>query len=421
MPYPCPHHLRTSIILILSLLNFSFGYCGGEVSLTGGGAVGICYLFLMTSQIHHSAKQKLKNMNTPAVTQIEMPVVQTPIVRPVSDDPIEKMVLQSRYALLLRNQVAGKLTKKQFLLAINAFQNGMALVVKGDVRVDGSPRFGIDEINEAEAEAEAECLPTGSLHHVEPFFLDRYPVTNRQYYEFVAGGGYREMALWDKKVWPAVLDLVDQTGMPGPRFWRDGCYLPNEEDLPVVGICWHEAAACACWMCKRLPTDAEWVKAASWPVPLDAQSLVYRRYPWGDAMDLSRANVWGSGPNRIVDVRQFSEGSSISGIYQLIGNVWEWTNGDFHGQPGDGKLELPTPMKTIRGGAFDTYFTSQTHAQFQSGESPLSRRHNIGFRCAIGMSEIVLSWPGSNSQAACEDAIVVDNDEIAEDQKETIS
>ena len=165
--------------------------------------------------------------------------------------------------------------------------------------------------------------------HVAPLFLDRYAVTNRQYYEFVAAGGYRDMTLWDQQTWPAVLDLVDQTGKPGPAFWQHGRYLPGEDDLPVVGVSWYEAQACARWLGKRLPTDAEWVKAACWPVATDGTAMIQRRFPWGDSLDRSRANLWGSGPNRVVAVGEFPSGASVGGIYQMVGNVWEWNASDF--------------------------------------------------------------------------------------------
>jgi iron(II)-dependent oxidoreductase len=117
-----------------------------------------------------------------------------------------------------------------------------------------------------------------------------------------------------------------------------------------------------------------------------------RRYPWGDNMDRERANVWGSGPGRIVPVTEFGAGVSVGGVYQLIGNVWEWTSSNFgvggYSRP---ELVLPTPMKSIHGGAYDTYFDNQATCQFQSGENPLGRRHNIGFRCAVGVCDLVLT------------------------------
>jgi iron(II)-dependent oxidoreductase len=137
-----------------------------------------------------------------------------------------------------------------------------------------------------------------------------------------------------------------------------------------------------------LPTEAEWFKAGSWPVPLSDKKQWQRKFPWGDTMDRERCNLWGSGPGKIVAVGEFSSGVSVGGVYQLIGNVWEWTSGNFGSSEAEGQdLILPAPMKSIRGGAFDTYFENQATCQFQSGESPLSRKHNIGFRCALGLCD----------------------------------
>jgi gamma-glutamyl hercynylcysteine S-oxide synthase len=308
-------HMQTSIILFLSLANVGFGYCGEIAPPTGAGAVGLCYFLLITTQTPTLVRKE--DRKSPIISNSNLRITPCPIAFSNSDDPVEKMIGQSRYALLLRRQVAGTLSEEHFRLALDAFQQGMSPVPEGDVLVGGCSVFTGDDSGNPDAAASS----TGILVHVEPFFLDRYPITNRQYYEFVAGGGYHEMTLWDKKIWPAVLDMVDQTGLPGPRSWRNGCYLQDEENLPVVGISWYEAEACAHWLCKRLPTDAEWVKAASWPISIDATTLVHRRYPWGDAMDHTCANVWESGHNRIVPVGAFAEGASVGGVFQLIGNV----------------------------------------------------------------------------------------------------
>jgi iron(II)-dependent oxidoreductase len=213
-------------------------------------------------------------------------------------------------------------------------------------------------------------------------------VTNRQFRQFVASGGYENMSLWEPEVWPALLDLVDRTGHPGPRFWKDGKYPRGQHDHPVTGVSWYEAAAYARWVGKRLPTDPEWVKAAAWPVSLPGTRCVERAYPWGDSMDRSRANLWGSGPGATVSVREHAAGASVGGVYQLIGNVWEWTGGDYGSLDLDGEAGGTNLIKSLRGGAFDTYFDLQAGIQFQSGDYPLVRKHNIGFRCALGLCDL---------------------------------
>jgi iron(II)-dependent oxidoreductase len=87
-------------------------------------------------------------------------------------------------------------------------------------------------------------------------------------------------------------------------------------------------------------------------------------------------------------------------VQQLVGNVWEWTSSSFGiWEPAGRKIETTTPLKSIRGGAFDTYFDSQAHCQFQSGESPLARKHNIGFRCALGFCDVIHTTEGSPASA----------------------
>jgi iron(II)-dependent oxidoreductase len=122
-------------------------------------------------------------------------------------------------------------------------------------------------------------------------------------------------------------------------------------------------------------------------------------------MDRRKANVWGSGPGRVVPVDEFTEGVSVGGLYQLIGNVWEWTASSLDVDPAaeadmHGKQVL---LKSIRGGAFDTYFENQANCQFASGENPISRKHNIGFRCALSVCDI--SGPPGERNADEEDAV----------------
>jgi len=301
---------------------------------------------------------------------------------------VEEMLAQGRYALLLRKQVVSNLTDEQFGRAREALSESMALVPEGEVVLGP-----IDQaLDDGKLDNDELALHDGKLVRVAALFLDRFPVTNQQFQEFVDGGGYEQMSIWDPHIWPAVLDFVDLSGCHGPRLWKQGRFDHGQEHYPVVGVSWYEAAAYARWVGKRLPTDAEWVKAGSWPVECGSATHAQRKYPWGDAMDLSRANLWGSGRGRTVPVTDFAGGVSVGGVYQLIGNVWEWTSGNF--RPSDhpaGELSLSAPLRSIRGGAFDTYLDNQATCQFQSGEDPLQRRHNIGFRCAVGLCDLQLA------------------------------
>ena len=312
-----------------------------------------------------------------------------PPVRPVmpAEDPNDpgylarRMLRQNRYALLLRPQIAGTLHRDQLHAAILALDDAMGIVPEGDVLLQSWRNTRDADDFDAQRDR---------LVRVEAIYLDRYPVSNRQYQLFVEDGGYENMPLWDPTIWPAVLDFVDRTGHPGPRFWTEGQHPEGLEDHPVVGVSWYEAAAYARWAGKRLPSDPEWVKAGCWPVLTQGTRPMQRRYPWGDTMDRELAHLWGSGAGTTVSVYELSTGVSVGGIYHLIGNVWEWTTSNFGvWDTTTRKLETTTPMKSVRGGAFDTYFETQAMCQFQSGDSPINRKHNIGFRCAVAMHDVI--------------------------------
>jgi iron(II)-dependent oxidoreductase len=312
---------------------------------------------------------------------------EVPPVLPTPDTAglVQSILADQRHALLLRRQVVARLSLEVYDQAYSALEQTMAHIPAGEVELD------LSELDPAER-------PVAPRQQVQALLLDRCPVTNAQFRRFVAGGGYKLQPLWDAQIWPAVGGFVDLTGAPGPRFWRSGQYPGGEDDHPVIGVSWHEAAAYARWTGKRLPTDAEWVRAAAWPIALADGRCRQRRFPWGDTMDRGRCNVWGSGPGRAVSVRQFSSGVSAGGVYQLIGNVWEWTSSDFEPVDYDGTvLEVPFPMKGIRGGAFDTYFDQQATCQFRSGENRLARKHNIGFRCALSLCDVAPRPAGTTS------------------------
>lgn len=217
-----------------------------------------------------------------------------------------------------------------------------------------------------------------------PFLLSRYAVTNADYQYFVDAGAYEDLELWPQDIWPHLVGFKDASGEAGPHLWQGGRHRRDQADHPVVGVSWYEAAAYARWAGYRLPTEAEWQMAACWRIRSSAH--VDRRYPWGDALDLAFCNIWASGHGGTLPVSECAGGAAPNGVLQLIGNAWEWTDGDFAAVDREGRQVVgDTLLKVIRGGAYDTYFPWQAIGTFRSGLGCLSRVHNVGFRCALDL------------------------------------
>jgi iron(II)-dependent oxidoreductase len=297
---------------------------------------------------------------------------------------VDEMLTTGRYALLLRPAAKQHLTQLDVVRAVRQLDEAMALVPAGRVLLGQLAEQSNSACGAADVDPK---LVSRQLVNVAPAYLDRHAVTNEQYQQFVDAGGYEQLELWHEEALPALLDFVDRTGSPGPRYWSDSQYPAAEQKLPVVGVSWYEASAYARWVGKQLPTDAEWTKAGAWPVESAPGRIAQRRYPWGESFDVRRANLYGSGNQKAVAVEEFPGGMSVGGIHQLIGNVWEWTATSLV-ELGDSTLHVSESVMSIRGGAFDTYFENQATCHYQSGEHPLARRQNIGFRLALPMSDL---------------------------------
>jgi len=146
------------------------------------------------------------------------------------------------------------------------------------------------------------------------FLIDRYEVTNREYGEFVEAGGYSDPTCWkhpfvdrgDTLTFEAATERFrDGTGRPGPATWDAGTWPAGTADLPVGGVSWYEAAAYACFADKALPTVYHWYAAAN---PFSSHHVV----------PLSN---YGDGPAAVGTF----QGVSRDGVYDLAGNVREWT------------------------------------------------------------------------------------------------
>lgn len=249
-----------------------------------------------------------------------------------------------------------------------------------------------------------EMMGTASAHgepsqYVPAIFVDRFTVTNADYYEFVVAGGYDQSDFWPQEVWAHLPQFVDTTGYSGPRGWSRGEPGKRLANHPVTGICWFEANAYALWVGKRLPGSAEWERAGTWASNLD-ESKIALKYPWGNSFAPDRANLWSSGEGATLPVDACPKGCTPNGIYQLVGNVWEWTADEYHGPAVREGLtvELEERLAEIRGGAFDTYFETQATCRFRSGKPFLFRGRNTGFRCVVTADDLRRPSEGSYSE-----------------------
>jgi len=293
---------------------------------------------------------------------------------------VRTMIRQRRYALLLRRETVSQLDEDDIADLLDIVDDQMSVVPAGRVLVG-------EYAERATWGSSPSTNTNAGLIEVEGCYLDRYAVTNEDYQHFVDAGGYEEFQLWPEEALPALFEFVDRTGTPGPAFWQEGSFAPGDERLPVVGISWYEAAAYAQWVGKRLPSDAEWTKAGAWPVETSPGRVSQRRYPWGDTFESSRAALWSAGVRGPQPVDCLHEGASLGGVQQLIGNVWEWSLSELDAtsreSAGDGD-----GLRVIHGGAYNTYFENQATCHFRSGEQPLGRRANIGFRLALSFDTI---------------------------------
>ena len=377
------------LIIAVSATAFVCGLLWHSVSLVGGGAAVLCFvLFRLGSIKKQSAIGQPREQSRTNVATKERPrdldQFQPPPSPKNADSLVDELLATRRYALLLRPETKQHLTQLQVVRAIRQLDESMALVPAGRVLLGQLAEQSLSACGPTDTDPK---LVQRNLVAVAPIYFDRFCVTNEEFQRFVDSGGYEQLEFWHEEALPALLDFVDQSGAPGPRFWSDGQHAEHEARLPVVGVSWFEAWAYARWVGKRLPTDAEWTKAGAWPVESAPGRIAQRRYPWGESFDVRRAHLFGAGQNGPVAVDQYPGGTSVGGIHQLIGNVWEWTTTPL-ADLSDATLHVSESVLSIRGGAFDTYFENQATCHFQSGEQSLSRRRNIGFRLALPMSDM---------------------------------
>jgi cephalosporin-C deacetylase-like acetyl esterase len=206
------------------------------------------------------------------------------------------------------------------------------------------------------------------LRKFDDFYIDRYEVTNRQYKKFIDSGGYRNREYWKHEfikdgrilTWEeAMAEFVDQTGRLGPATWQAGDYPDGQDDYPVSGVSWYEAAAYAEFVGKTLPTGFHWNMARG------AFTPVIRVFQLGGFANFAPfSNFQGKGPVPVGSL----QGITSFGAYDMAGNVREWCWNETQ----KGRL--------VRGGGWSDNSTMSANL----GQAPpFDRSLRNGFRCAL--------------------------------------
>lgn len=270
------------------------------------------------------------------------------------------------------------------------------------------------------------------------YWIARWPVTNAQYREFVAAGGYRERTFWeeaarverwhaDGKVWRKLYSFTHDKWERVDE-WAESFYdygLPfNLDNHPVVGVCWYEALAFTRWLERRwreqgllppggrvgLPSEAQWEKAArggprlpakavpggpalGWQV--DESALAWREndtrrvYPWGEKFESDHANTAESGIRLTSAVGAFPGGRSPYGVEELSGSVGEWCaslHRDYPYRADDGRENPDDPaLRVVRGGAWH-YGGSGARCALRLSYPPVFRLDYQGFRVVVSLN-----------------------------------
>jgi len=205
---------------------------------------------------------------------------------------------------------------------------------------------------------------TGELDEQPPhevdlpaFEIDQFEVTNADFARFVEATGYQTDA--------------EKEGLS--RNWRDAA--KGKDDHPAVYVSWNDAQAFCQWLGKRLPAEAEWEKAA--------RGTDGRLYPWGNDYDPSKLNGKDSGIRGTAPVGSFPEGVSPYEVFDMAGNVWEWTADWYEPYPGCTFQSdyFGQKYRVLRGGGwFET--AEWVRTAVRNANSEIAANDDLGFRCA---------------------------------------
>lgn len=191
---------------------------------------------------------------------------------------------------------------------------------------------------------------------VDEFYIDKFEVTNKEYQGF-----------------------VDAQGHKIPSYWESGSFPPNMIDNPVNMVSWFDAKAFCKWKKKRLPTEAEWEKAA--------RGTDGRRFPWGNDFDLKKLNTMGI-HGGTTPVGTFKDGVSPYGLFDMAGNIQEWISDSYKQYPESAyeDNDFGEKFKVVRGGGWGGigHYASEVYIRtaFRNYAPPGGTYNDVGIRCA---------------------------------------
>jgi gamma-glutamyl hercynylcysteine S-oxide synthase len=228
---------------------------------------------------------------------------------------------------------------------------------------------------------------------VPSFRIGRVPVTNGEWQQFMADGGYEQPRWWSDRGWPH----RQEADLRAPQFWNpDGTRIRfgHVEDVPadepVQHVTFFEAEAYAAWAGARLPTEMEWEKACAW----DPAARARRRFPWGASEPTSHLANLGGDALRPAPVGAYPAGASAYGAEQMLGDVWEWTTSSLRPWPGFKPMiyeQYSQPFfdgdyKVLRGGSWAVAH-GIVRPSFRNWDHPIRRQIFSGVRLAWSIED----------------------------------
>ena len=289
-------------------------------------------------------------------------------------------------AVNARCQVHTSVTAASAGLSVNVVDNtytGEMIYIPAGSFLMGNSGVGNDASYSNSSE-----LPQHSVS-LSAYYIGKYEVTRGEYRAFMNAGGYSTQSYWsaDGWSWKVNNSRTEPSCWANSQDWGTGTFTQTDSH-PVVGVSYYEAEAYCNWAGGRLPTEAEWEKAARWT------GSSPNVYPWGNTWDQEKCNNYydtnpaGGGQYRYqtAPVGSYPSGASPYGCQDMAGNVWEWVQDWYKSYPGSSSpFDYTNSYRVLRGGSWssDGYggYGSQC-ASRSSGTTPYYDWDDYGFRIA---------------------------------------